>query len=115
MFRLNKTSKFEIIQIIKNNKDKVNILIQDKVQSALCESTRDAKIKKHLVGLRPRSKDGMPAIGPIPDWDGLHIVSGHFRSGILLGPISGKIMSDFITTGHGSTFLEYFSPARWTH
>lgn len=81
----------------------------------LAPSLSNAKITKHLVGLRPRSKDGMPAIGPIPDWDGLHIASGHFRSGILLGPISGKIMSDFITTGHGSTFLEYFSPARWTH
>ena len=81
----------------------------------LAPSLSNAKITKHLVGLRPGSKDGLPAIGPIPDWDGLHIVSGHFRSGILLGPISGKIMSDFITTGHGSTFIEYFSPARWTH
>jgi len=80
----------------------------------LAPSLCNAEITKHLVGLRPGSRDGMPTIGPIPDWDGLHMVSGHFRSGILLGPISGKIISDFITTGSSSESVEFFSPARWT-
>jgi len=41
------------------------------------------------AGLRPATPDGRPIIGPVP---GTNVVAatGHFRNGILLGPITGQ-------------------------
>ena len=66
----------------------------------------DAKIEETWAGLRPDSPDHLPIIGPT-GLDGLLIATGHFRSGILLAPITARLIREWITT-------QSVSAADWT-
>ena len=48
----------------------------------------------------PFSMDGAPIIGGIPSRENLYIVSGLASSGFGRGPMAGKLLADFIHTGH---------------
>jgi glycine oxidase len=48
------------------------------------------------AGLRPRTPDNTPALGP-GALDGLHWATGHYRGGILLAPVSAQIVVDALT------------------
>ena len=48
------------------------------------------------VGLRPTSVDDSPLLGPLPGIDNVFVATGHGASGLLLGPISGKLVADLI-------------------
>lgn len=47
-------------------------------------------------GLRPATLDNLPLLGAGP-MDGLYLAAGHFRNGILLTPITGRIIADLVT------------------
>lgn len=57
-----------------------------------------APILETWAGLRPMSKDGKPILGPMP-LENLLVATGHHRNGILLAPITAKLMADCITSG----------------
>lgn len=78
----------------------------------LVPSLRDARLNWALAGLRPGSPDDAPIIGSVPGWQGLHVATGHFRSGILLSAITGKLMAEHIT-GAKPDLIEHFSPTRF--
>ena len=44
-------------------------------------------------GLRPATPSGNPILGPVDGLDGLLLATGHFRNGVLLSAITGKIIS----------------------
>jgi glycine oxidase len=46
-----------------------------------------------FVGLRPTSFDGMPLLGPVPDWEGLTLSTGHSQHGILLSDLTARMVS----------------------
>jgi glycine oxidase len=71
-----------------------------------------ARIDETWAGLRPDSPDHLPILGPT-DLDGLLIATGHFRSGILLAPITAKLMREWITERRFSVDWERFSPLRF--
>ncbi|PAD38354.1 glycine oxidase ThiO [Terribacillus sp. 7520-G] len=48
------------------------------------------------AGLRPQTIDGKPLIGEHPEMKGLFIAAGHQRNGILLAPVTGKMICDLI-------------------
>ncbi|MBI3304468.1 MAG: glycine oxidase ThiO [Deltaproteobacteria bacterium] len=60
------------------------------------------------AGLRPYSATGRPIIGPAPGLDNVILATGHFRDGILLAPITGKLIAELITSGTPSLSLEPF-------
>ncbi len=62
-------------------------------------------------GLRPASPDGFPVIGPT-SLSNLFVATGHFRNGILLMPITAKLMADAMLDNRVSPLIEPFSPAR---
>src|ERR1700682_365947 len=64
------------------------------------------------AGLRPDSPDHLPIIGPT-DIEGLVIATGHFRSGILLAPITAQLVREWITLQRVSVDWERFSPLRF--
>lgn len=64
-------------------------------------------------GLRPRSPDGLPVLGPCVEIDGLFCATGHYRNGILLAPITGELISEAIVEGVSSPLLASFSPERF--
>ncbi|MCA1040685.1 glycine oxidase ThiO [Bacillus infantis] len=56
----------------------------------------EARWEKAWAGIRPQTGDGLPYIGWHPVYKGLFIAAGHYRNGILLSPITGKMVSDSI-------------------
>jgi glycine oxidase len=62
------------------------------------------------AGLRPGSLDGMPVLGE-SEVPGLFFAAGHFRNGILLAPVTARLMAEAIM-GATPRELDPFSPAR---
>ena len=63
-------------------------------------------------GLRPRTADGWPLIGPDAEISGLYYATGHYRNGILLTPLTAELLAETIINGTPATLLNSFSPAR---
>jgi glycine oxidase len=78
----------------------------------LAPALADAQIDETWAGLRPDSPDHLPIIGPT-DVDGLLIATGHFRSGILLAPITAQLLREWITKQSVSVDWARFSPMRF--
>jgi len=64
------------------------------------------------AGFRPRTPDGLPSMGKT-SVEGLYVATGHFRHGILLAPITARLMGQLILRGHSSFDLSAFSPSRF--
>jgi sarcosine oxidase subunit beta len=73
---------------------------------------RELSTKRTWAGLKPFSLDGKPLIGRIPERPNLYIVGGLASSGFGRGPMAGKLLADFIHTGHRPPVLEAADPAR---
>ncbi len=58
-------------------------------------SLGDFTIAETWAGLRPGSRDGRPFLGATPI-DGLMLATGHYRNGILLAPITARLLADAI-------------------
>ena len=69
-------------------------------------------VEESWAGLRPDSPDHLPILGPA-DIDGLLIATGHFRSGILLAPITARLIREWVTEQRVSVDWERFSPLRF--
>src|SRR6202023_1281119 len=78
----------------------------------LAPGLTDAQMEETWAGLRPDAPDHLPIVGPT-DLDGLLIATGHFRSGILLAPITAKLIREWITTQNVSLDWGRFSPLRF--
>jgi glycine oxidase len=52
-------------------------------------------VSETWAGLRPGSGDGRPFIGPAP-LDGLFVATGHYRNGILLAPITARLVAECV-------------------
>ncbi|GIX48255.1 MAG: glycine oxidase ThiO [Candidatus Tectimicrobiota bacterium] len=79
----------------------------------LAPSLEAAEIVGQVAGLRPCSQDRLPLIGAVPGWEELYLVSGHFRSGMLLSLISTRIIADLILTGQTALPIAPFDPGRF--
>jgi glycine oxidase len=78
----------------------------------LAPGLANARIEETWAGLRPDSPDHLPILGPT-DVDGLLMATGHFRSGILLTPITARLIREWVTEGRVSVDWERFSPMRF--
>jgi glycine oxidase len=87
----------------------------EKILSAAIDLAPDlanARLEETWAGLRPDSPDHLPILGPT-DIDGLLLATGHFRSGILLTPITARLVLEWITEQRVSTDWDRFSPLRF--
>jgi glycine oxidase len=71
-----------------------------------------AEIVETWCGLRPDTPDHLPILGP-GELDNLTIATGHYRNGILLAPITAKLVTQWITERHVYMDWEIFSPLRF--
>ena len=79
---------------------------------SLVPALESARIEETWAGLRPDSPDHLPILGPT-DLDGLLIATGHFRSGILLTPITASLIREWVATQKVSEDWAPFSPMRF--
>ena len=79
---------------------------------ALVPGISKAPLSRFWAGLRPYSPTRRPILCRAPDLDNLVLATGHHRNGIVLAPISGKLIYELITTDQPSLDLTPFAPAR---
>src|SRR5712692_2842287 len=78
----------------------------------LAPGLKNARLEEMWAGLRPDTRDHLPIVGPT-DLDGLLMATGHFRSGILLTPITARLIREWITEQRVSVDWDRFSPLRF--
>ena len=72
----------------------------------------EGKIIEAWTGLRPTLPDELPALGR-GALDGYYVATGHYRNGILLAPITARIMTQLIAGEQPQCDLSPFSPLRF--
>jgi glycine oxidase len=80
---------------------------------ALVPSLRDLPIARTWCGFRPWAPDSLPVLGPWPGVEGLFVATGHFRNGILLAPITARLMTEWITGRQPTLAVKDFLPGRF--
>jgi glycine oxidase len=73
----------------------------------------DATFVEAWAGLRPGTPDNLPILGADASYAGLYHATGHYRSGILLAPVTARLMRELIVDGAASVDLAPFAPARF--
>lgn len=77
---------------------------------AVAPSLSTFAVVESWAGLRPGSHDGRPYLGATP-LEGYFVASGHYRNGILLTPITARLIGELIEGGSAEA-LALFAPAR---
>jgi glycine oxidase len=81
---------------------------------ALVPALKNAKILEDWAGLRPGTPDALPILGETPT-PGYYVATGHYRDGILLAPITARLMAQVIAGKSAENHLDAFSPGRFVH
>jgi len=83
--------------------------------SRLLPVLQDGAVDRTWAGVRPQAADHLPVMGSHPFIEGLHICTGHYRNGILLSPITGIRMKEYIKgCQEAKKVLTPFEPARFS-
>jgi glycine oxidase len=78
---------------------------------ALVPEAGGARFLGAWAGLRPDTPDHLPLVGPWPGAPGLVVAAGHYRNGVLLAPLTGRMVADGVL---GKGWAEpAFDPARF--
>ncbi len=65
------------------------------------------------AGLRPGSPDGLPLVGPVDGRAGIILAVGHYRNGILLGPMTGVLVKQLLVDQMRSVHMDLLRPDRF--
>lgn len=86
-------------------------------QAGVLSEPANSHLQNHFrggwAGLRPVTPDFLPIIGPDPKISNLFYAAGHSRNGILLGPVTGELITDLITGKLPGYDLYRFRPERF--
>jgi D-amino-acid dehydrogenase len=80
--------------------------------SPLLDGVRWAERSDIWVGPRPVTPDGRPLIGETSR--GIYVAGGHGMWGLAHGPVTGRLLAEYITTGKQPEALRDFDPLRRT-
>jgi glycine oxidase len=78
---------------------------------ALLPPLADAELVEAWAGLRPSTPDRLPVLGRLPGFEGVWMATGHFRNGILLSALTGRVMAEAIL--HGAALPASCAPDRF--
>ncbi len=78
----------------------------------LVPALSQARMLEAWAGLRPGSPDNLPILGKTRT-PGYFVATGHFRDGILLAPVTARVMSQVITGADPEHDISRFSPERF--
>lgn len=79
---------------------------------ALFPALADWPIEDLWWGFRPGTPDGLPILGESL-WDNLMLAAGHYRNGILLAPITARLIADLICDRQADPILNAFRGDRF--
>jgi glycine oxidase len=72
-----------------------------------------ARLEAVRVGLRPALPDDLPAIGPFANAPRIVAATGHYRSGVLLAPLTAEMVTSYLLDGKRDIAFEVTSPDRF--
>ncbi|MCC7104817.1 MAG: FAD-binding oxidoreductase [Chloroflexi bacterium] len=79
----------------------------------LYPAARRAAMVRAWAGVEPQSIDGLAIIGAAPGLDGLYLATGFSGHGFAIGPGTGKLLAQLITTGRTDLPLDGLGPQRF--
>ncbi len=79
----------------------------------LIPSLEYSAIERLWTGLRPKTPDQRPILGPAPGWENVTLATGHGSVGILLSAITGQAIAELVTTGRTPEIVSWFSAERF--
>jgi glycine oxidase len=65
------------------------------------------------VGLRPGTRDGLPIIGALNGAPNIMYASGHYRNGVLLAPLTARLVADAMLDGRVDPLMAPLAPSRF--
>ncbi len=80
---------------------------------ALVPALVGVRVARSWGCLRPMSIDPLPIVGPAPGLPGLHLNTGHGRSGMGLAPASAEALVETMLTGTSDLDLAPYAPGRF--
>lgn len=97
------------------NKQTLPETIQRLYQAALklVPKLAEARILEAWAGLRPGTPDNLPILGPMAT-PGYFVATGHFRDGILLAPVTARVMAQVISGEKPASDLAAFAATRFS-
>jgi glycine oxidase len=80
---------------------------------AIVPGITEFELAEAVAGLRPGTPDNAPVLGPsaLP---GLVLATGHFRSGVLLSPVTADLIAGYLVTGTLGQAAAPFRPQRFS-
>lgn len=79
--------------------------------TAVVPALGEARVLRHWASFRPWTPDGAPLVGEAAE-AGLFVATGHHRSGILLAPVTAKLLCERLLGGRSRPGLGPLSPSR---
>jgi len=81
--------------------------------AALLTDIPQARFEAVRVGLRPGTPDELPLIGPSSTMRGVYYATGHYRNGVLLAPLTARLVADLVIDGKRDPELDLVRPDRF--
>ncbi|ADU51957.1 glycine oxidase ThiO [Thermaerobacter marianensis DSM 12885] len=79
----------------------------------LAPDLKDARWLEARSGLRPGTPDRRPLLGLLPGYTNVVVAAGHYRNGILLAPLTGRIVADLCQGREPEVDLTPLDPGRF--
>lgn len=79
----------------------------------LTPALESSPLDQMWTGLRPRTPDNQPILGPAPGWENVTLAVGHGSVGIMLSAITGKTIADLVIKGEVPKIVQPFSLTRF--
>jgi glycine/D-amino acid oxidase-like deaminating enzyme len=79
---------------------------------AMLPALEQGRLLEDWAGLRPGTPDNLPILGGT-SMSGYFVATGHFRDGILLAPVTARIMSEVVNRGSCAYDLAPFALDRF--
>jgi glycine oxidase len=81
----------------------------------LVPSLESSPLDQMWAGLRPRTPNNQPILGPAPGWENVTLAVGHGSVGIMLSTITGKTIADSVVQGEVPQIVQPFALERFEH
>jgi glycine oxidase len=82
------------------------------VSLTLMPALRGAAFDEVRVGLRPKTRDELPAVGASSTMPNVFYATGHYRNGVLLAPLTARLVADLVLDGKAHEILAPLDPRR---
>jgi glycine oxidase len=70
------------------------------------------ELVEQRAGLRPKPRKGRPVIGPLPGMEQVMVATGHYKNGVLMGPLTGQVVATWMLTGAPGRDMSCFGVRR---